>query len=120
MKKPVIYNDGFVSVYRKREENLTMNRNVTSLDDLDYIIRLAYSETSRRQQDLEFAEQNSFSLSLKIKTQKPVMNYHLDASCYAVIGSTLYAIQYIDTNSTEYYFYLEKVRMLKEVCDESE
>ena len=59
---------------------------------------------------LEFAEQNSFSLSLTIKAPKPVIKKGLDTSCFAVIENTLYSIQLIDTNSTEYFFYLEKIR----------
>ena len=111
-KKLETYNDGFVNVYRKKKENMTANRNITSLSELDCIIRLAYSEMSRRQQDIEFADQNSFSLSLKIKTPKPLTGKNIDTSCYAVIGDTLYAIQYIDTNTSEYFFYLEKVRAM--------
>ena len=111
-KKPETYNSGFVAIYRKKKENLTVNRNVSSLKDLDFIIGFNYKEMSKRQQDLEFAEQNSFSLAMKIKTQKPVVAKNLDASCYAVIRNVLYAIQYIDTNASEYFFYLEKVRTL--------
>lgn len=112
-KKVPTYNDGFVRIFRKKQSNLTVNRNVTSLSELDFLIKLAYSETSRRQQDLEFAEQNSFSLSLKIKAPKPVIKKGLDTSCFAVIENTLYSIQFIDTNSTEYFFYLEKIRELE-------
>ncbi|MGN1156183.1 MAG: hypothetical protein ACI4TK_08405 [Agathobacter sp.] len=115
MKEKVpTYNDGFVKIYRKKESNLTVNRNITSLSELDFLINLAYSEMSRRQQDMEFAEQNSFSLSLKIKTPKPFIKKGLDTSCFAVIENTLYSIQYIDTNRTEYFFYLEKIRELED------
>lgn len=116
--KVATYNDGFVSLYRRK--NLTLNQNVTSLSELDLIIRLAYSEAFRRQQDLEFAEQNSFSLSMKVKTPRPTLNKGLDTYCFAVIGNTLYGIQYIDTNSREYYLYLEKVRELEGVENGSE
>lgn len=111
-QKPVTYNDGFVMIYRKKD--LTANRNITKLSEMDLVERFAYSEMSRRQQDLEFAEQNSFSLSLKIKIPRPAEDKGLDAYCYAVIGKMLYGVQYLDTNKTEYFLYLEKVRELKE------
>lgn len=118
-QKPTPYNDGFLKVYRRKKENLTANRNVTNLDELDFVIKLAFEELSRRQQDLEFAEQNSFSLSLKVKTPKPMAKKGIDTNCYAVMEDILYGIRFIDTNSTEYYFYLEKVRKLEGISDES-
>ena len=111
-QKPPVYNDGFVGIYRKKD--LTFNRNITKLSEMDLVERFAYSEMSRRQQDLEFAEQNSFSLSLKIKIPRPVADRGLDAYCYAVIGKILYGVQYLDTDRTNYFLYLEKVRELKE------
>lgn len=119
-QKNPTYNDGLVSIYRKKSENLTANRNITSLEELDQIITLAYGELSRRQQDIEFAEQNDFSLSMKIRTQRPAVKKGLDSSCYAVIGTTLYKIQYLDTSIREYFLYLEKVRELKEVAHGAE
>lgn len=120
-QKPPTYNDGIISIYRRKAEGLTANRNITSLTELDPVIALAYSEMSRRQQDMEFAEQRSYSLSLEVKTQRPVMAKGMvNTSCYAVIGKTLYNIQHLDTNSREYFLYLEKVRELKEDADGSE
>lgn len=119
-QKNPTYNDGFISIYRKKVENLTVNRNITSVKDLDFVMVLAYSEMSMRQQDMEFANQNSYSLSLKVKTPRPPVKTGVDTSCYAVIGNTLYNIQNLDTNSREYFFYLEKVRELKEETDGSE
>ena len=107
------YNDGIIRLYRRKAEDLTVNRNITSLEELDFIIALAYSEASRRQQDMEFAEQNSFSLSEKVKTPRPPADKGLDSQCFAVIGNTLYGVRYIDTAQRELYFYLEKVRELK-------
>ena len=112
-KKKARYNDGYVSIYRKKKEDLTRNKNIQSLSDLDFLLRLAYGETSRRQQDQEFAEQNSFSLSLKIRTQRPQVEKVIHSGCFAVIGKNLYAVEYIDRNDTEYYMYLEKIRELE-------
>lgn len=113
-RKKAKYHDGYVGIYQRKKETLTRNTNVQSLNDLDFLIRLAYGETSRRQQDQEFAEQNSFSLSLKIRTQRPRTEKGLHSGCFAVIGKTLYSVEYIDRNETEYYMYLEKIRELEE------
>ena len=113
MKKPPAYNDGFVKVYRKKAENLTVNRNVTSVEDLEFVVRLAYSEVARRQQDMEFAEQMSFSLALKIKTMRPMIEKGISNQCFAVIDNTLYGIKYIDSTKTEIFLYLEKARTIK-------
>lgn len=113
-RKKAKYHDGYVGIYQRKKETLTRNTNVQSLNDLDFLIRLAYGETSRRQQDQEFADQNSFSLSFKIRTQRPQMEKGLHSGCFAVIGKTLYSVEYIDRNETEYYMYLEKIRELEE------
>lgn len=112
-----VYNSGIIYVYRRKEEKLTVNKNVKTLADLDFIVKLAYKELSKRQQDIEFAEANSFSLSLKVKTQRP-RGTDLDSTCLAVIEGMLYGVAYIDTTGREYYFYLEKIRELEEAEDE--
>lgn len=62
------YNDGIIRLYRRKAEDLTVNRNITSLEELDFIIALAYSEASRRQQDMDLRSRIPFSLSEKVKT----------------------------------------------------
>lgn len=61
------YNDGVVHIYREedRRSNFGAKLNAKSLDNLTPIAKLTYSEQSKRQQDLEFAEQQGFSLALK-------------------------------------------------------
>ena len=113
-RKKAKYHDGYVSIYQKKRENLTKNKNIQTVKELDFLIKLAYGETSRRQQDQEFAEQNSFSLSLKIRTQRPQIEKGLHSGCFAMIGKMLYSVEYIDRNETEYYMYLEKIRELEE------
>lgn len=95
-QKKAKYHDGYVGIYQRKKETLTRNTNVQSLNDQ------------------EFADQNSFSLSLKIRTQRPQMEKGLHSGCFAVIGKTLYSVEYIDRNETEYYMYLEKIRELEE------
>ena len=72
-------------------------------------MKLDYEECSKREQDLEFAEQMGFALSLKIKTRyfKAV-----DNMCKAVIDGYLYDVSYVDKTRTEMWLYLEGVRSL--------
>ena len=65
------FNDGFIRVYKSNEKvsNFGAKQNVKSADDLTFIIKLAYEENYKRQQDLEFAEANGRTLSIKVKTR---------------------------------------------------
>ena len=76
------------------------------LDDMDFIVRLDYEECSKREQDIEFAEQSGFSLSLKVKTR---YMKSVDNKCKAVIDGYLYSVSYVDKTRTEMYLYLEGV-----------
>lgn len=110
-RKLETYNDGVVHVYRAKEKKTDFNakRNVSGLDDLEPVVRLAYEEASRREQDLQFAEQNGFSLTLKIRTRAVP---GVDNKCKAVIDGYLYDIHYTDKTRTEMWLYLEGVRKL--------
>ncbi len=102
------YNDGVVSIYREkdRRSNFGAKQNVKVLDDLQFIAKLAFSQLSKRQEDVEFAEQQSFTLSLKIKTR---FIKGVDNKCKAVIGNMMYDISYIDTTKTEQFLYMQEV-----------
>lgn len=103
------YNDGIVSIYREKERrtDFSAKRNVSGLDDMDFIVKLAYEESSKRERDLEFAQQNGFSLSLKARTR--FVN-GVDNKCKAVIDGYLYDVSYIDKSRTEMWLYLEGVK----------
>lgn len=103
------YNDGVVRIYRDIAERSTFGakKNTRELADLEFIAKLDYEEMSKRQQDQEFAEQNGFSLSMKIHTR---LAPNIDSKCKAVIGDTLYDISYLDKTRTDLYLYLEEVR----------
>ena len=105
------YNDGVVSIYKEldRKTDFAAKRNVTSLEDMEFIVKLAFEECSKRTQDLEFAEQSGFSLSYKVKTRY-VPN--IQSKYKAVIDGYLYEIQYLDKAGQELYLYLEGVRKL--------
>lgn len=110
-RKLSTYNDGVVRLYRERPQKTDFNakRNVASLSDMDFIVRLDYEESSRREEDMEFAERSGFSLTLKVRT-RAVPN--VDNKCKAVIDGYLYDVQYIDKSRTEMWLYLEGVREL--------
>lgn len=109
--KLTAYNDGVVSIYREkdRKTDFAAKRNVSSLEDMDFIVKLAFDECSKRTQDLEFAEQSGFSLSYKIKTRYVPS---VQTKFKAVINGYLYEIEYLDKAEQELYMYLEGVRKL--------
>ena len=102
------YNDGVVSIYREkdRKTDFSAKKNVSTMDDMDFIVKLAFEECSKREQDLTFAEQSDFSLSLKVKTR---FVKGVDNKCKAVIDGYLYDVKYIDATRADLYFYLEGV-----------
>ena len=105
------YNDGVISVYREKRKQTNFNaiENVSVLDDMDFVVKLAFEESSRREQDIDFAEQMGFALTLKVRTR-----YFdgVDNKCKAVIGDYLYDVSYVDKTRTDIYLYLEGVRKL--------
>lgn len=105
------YNDGVVTIYRPKERrtDFAAKKNVSVIDDMDFVVKLAFEESSKRIQDLEFAERNDFSLSLKIRTR---MIAAVDNKCKAVIDGYLYDISYLDKNRDEMWLYLEGVKKL--------
>ena len=107
------FNDGVVSIYREkpRETDFNAKRNVSTLDDMDFIVKLNFKELSKREQDLEFAQQNDFTLSLKIKSR---LVKGVDNKCKAVIDGYLYDVSYIDSSRTELFLYLEQIRKVGE------
>ncbi len=102
------YNDGVVAIYREkaRYTDFSAKLNVSVLDDMDFIVKLAFEEAAKRERDLTFAEQSGFSLTLKVKTR--CVN-GVDNKCKAVINGYLYDISYIDKTRSEMYLYLEGV-----------
>lgn len=105
------YNDGVVSVYREKakKNDFAAKQNVSVLDDMDFIAKLDFEESSKREQDLTFAEQAGFSLTMKIRTRYlPAV----DNKCKAVIDGFLYDVSYVDKSRTEMWLYLEGVKKI--------
>lgn len=107
------YNDGVVRIYREKERrsDFSAKRNVLTLEDMDFVVKLDFEESAKREQDMEFAEQQDFSLSLKIKTR--FVN-GVDNKCKAVIDGYLYDVSYMDKNRSEMWLYLEQIRKVGE------
>lgn len=111
-KKFSTYNDGIVYLYREKSQksgDSFAKKNVSSINDLEFIVKLNYEESSKREQDIEFAEQNGFSLSLKVKTR---FVKNVDNKCKAVIDGYLYDVSHMDKTRTEMWLFLEGVREL--------
>lgn len=113
MSKPKFsrYNDGMVEIYREKAKrsNFAAKENVSEMDDLDFVVKLAYEEASKREQDLNFAEQNDFVLTMKIRTRYLPF---VDNKCKAVIDGYLYDVSYVDKNRVEMWLYLQGIKEL--------
>ncbi len=107
-----VYKDGFVSLFREKERknDFSAKQNVESTTDMDFVVTLAFEECSKRERDLEFAEQNDFSLSLKVRTR---IYPDADNKCKAVIDNYLYDVSYLDKDKHEMWLYLEGIRPLR-------
>ena len=106
------YNDGVVYIYREeegRKTDFSAKKNVKALEDMEYIVKLTFEEALKREQDIEFAQQNGFTLALKIKTR---LCNEVDNKCKAVIDGYLYDVSYldIDRRKAEMWLYLQGVK----------
>ncbi len=106
MQKKNSYIDGVVRLYRKKTD-----KNVRSMEDLEYLSKLAYDEKSIRQEDIEFAMQQDKKISLKLVTPD---DGNMDTSRCAVIDNAIYGILHIDRDKKkhELYFYLQEIRKI--------
>ncbi len=114
MPKKSNYNDGYIRVYEEIpiKANFGAKENIKSKDNLKFIVKLAYEECSKRQQDLDFANSSGRSLNIKLKTP---FYKNMENNYKVIIENILYDIIYIDEDrkNRELYFYLEEVRSLE-------
>lgn len=105
-KQMPTYNDGIVKLYKRNTD-----RNPKSLDDLTYLSKLAFTEKTIRQEDIEFAMQQDKKLTMKIVTQN---DGNMDTSRCAVIENVIYGIINIDRDKkkNELYFYLQEIKRI--------
>lgn len=108
------YNDGVVYFYKRK--NITNSfkaaKNVTTIEDLDYISRFFFKEETKRQQDIVFAGAMDKKLSLKISI--PYCD-SLESDYLVIIGNYLYSIFHIDPDKGKMktYVYLEGMRKVE-------
>lgn len=104
------FNDGYIRICKEihRKNDFGAKKNIKTKDNLEFIVKLAYEECNKRQQDLEFAESSSRTLNLKVKTR---YYKNIENNYKVIIENTLYDIIYIDEDrkNRELYFYLEEV-----------
>ncbi len=114
-KKIQTFNDGMVNIYKSKTIPSSFNaaKNVRHKKELELIVKLAFEEMSKRDQDLEFASSLDRNLSLKIKTR---YYKNIDSTYKAVVGNVLYSILKIDFDKSKKlsYIYLEEERLLDE------
>lgn len=107
------FNDGYINIYNEKPDITDFNakKNIKNFNNLDFVAKLAYEECSKRQQDLDFAESNGKTLTLKIKTR---LIHNLNSNQKITIEDDLYDIIDIDYDKKkqEIYFYLERVRKI--------
>lgn len=99
--------DGVVDFYRERSDRKTPFGAAIaprSADDMDFIARLHFSRESKRERDIDFAEQVGFTLSQKIKCHRVP---DIDSGCRAVIDGALYSVAYIDEDDPFMYLFLD-------------
>ena len=105
------YNDGIIRIYREKQQrnNFGAKENVSTLNDMTFVIRLDYEQVSKRQEDIEFVEQLGHSLTMKVKTR---FIKNVDDKCKAVIDNFLYDVVYTDDDRKDMWLYLQGVRKL--------
>lgn len=105
------FNDGVAYVYAEATKRSTFGakENTREVEESDLICKLDFEQMSKREQDQEFANQNGYSLSMKIRTRYVEA---VKSHCKVVIENTLYDIFDIDKTRTEQYLYLEEVRKI--------
>lgn len=108
------YNSGILEIYNRKEikSDFGAVKNITSKSDLVFVAKFPFTEMSKRDEDMEFAERQGNSLSMKVKIRfVDFVGQYNDV----VIGDKLYNIYKLDIDRVkqELYLYLEEVRKLE-------
>lgn len=111
MAKISSYNDGIVTFYEEIEKTSSFNAklNPKNMDDFNFIAKLAYSESTKRTQDLDYAMSLGRDLTIKIKCRLVKL---IEQKHKAVICGDLFDIINIDydTKNREMYIFLTEVK----------
>lgn len=106
-------NDGYLGVYENKHGKSDFNapKNPKGIEDLNYIVDLAYAQMSKRDQDFEFAHSIDRNLSLKVKTR---LYQKVTKANKVILDDMLYDIINIDySKETDLmYLYMEEVRSI--------
>lgn len=100
------YNDGWLAVYRPKQARSRFGDAPATEKDLDLVCYVAFSEQSCREQDYEFAERESYNLSLKAKVRR---RPDIDAGCKAAARGKLFDVKHVDPSGREMYLYMQEV-----------
>lgn len=112
-KKTQGLNDGYVDIYAVNEKENDFAAEITpkSLDDMTYVVSMAFQEEYKREQDMAFAEALDCTLSLKVRMhlQDEITKKHK-----VVWNGAIYNVLKIDFNRNEkvMYLYLEEARRI--------
>jgi hypothetical protein len=111
--KPRVYNDGvcYIATEVKAPTSFAAKQNGTTEADFKKVLKLMFAEMSIREEDMQFAEALSRTITRKIKT--PLVD-GWNSKHKVLIGNTVYDIVNADKDraNNEAYFYLEEVREL--------
>lgn len=106
------FNDGYLFVVEvnKAPSDFGAKKNAETATDLTKVVKLAYQTMSARDDDLDFAERQGRTLSMKVRTRAVPCTMKKTHS--VVIGNKLFSIVKldIDREKGEMYFYLEEER----------
>lgn len=109
------YNSGALYVCRpiSGKSSFSAKKNTVTYADLERIEKLDYEEKAKRLEDMDFAQRDDRTLSLKVRTR--YLSRCADTSYQVLIGDRLYGIIKIDPDKAagEMYLYLEEIRRLK-------
>lgn len=108
------FNDGMlkICIQNQKKTNFAAVQNVTKSAELNIVSKMAYGEMSKRAEDMEFAESQGRSLSMKVRVR--LVDF-INNSHSVLIGNTLYDIYKLDSSreKQEMYLYLEEVRTVE-------
>lgn len=114
------YNDGMLRICEPEDSTSDFGavQNALTEDDLTVLVKLAYKEMSKRDQDLDFAESQGRTLSMKVKCRL----YPASKNNLVLIGNVLHSIIHLDEDraAQEMYLYLEEVRTLHERTEQDQ
>lgn len=108
------YNDGVVYFYKRKNitNSFKAQKNVSTIEDLEYVSKFFFKEETQRQQDVVFAGAMDKKLSLKISI--PYCN-SIESEYVAIIDNYLYSIFHADPDKGKFktYVYLEGMRKVE-------